>query len=95
LNSIAKDEVDLLAEFLLDGNMDVELDLIDYWQNYENMKEDYDNGNLIECYDFYNDKKGTGIYMQLPNIRGEKEDFDRSLYSGSKLEDWAAERKKS
>lgn len=62
------------------------------WQNYDELKMAYNDEsdasyNFPEWYDFHNQRRGTGIYITLPNIRGEKEDFYTNLtYMANSIE---------
>jgi hypothetical protein len=57
------------------------------WQSYESIIETYDNYEdedraeyFPEWYDFYNMRRGTAMYMKLPDIRGKKEEFYYDLW---------------
>ncbi len=75
-----------------------EMGWFDSWQDYEEIKEAYNtdnaNRNFPEWYDFYNGRKGTGVYMLLPDIRGEKEEFYLDLWRASKKKEWDENQKK-
>lgn len=80
IDPITADEVELYQEYLLQENAELENELhYSYisWQSYNELKAAYNTGNdrhnFPEWYDFYNSRKGTGVYMSLPDIRGEKE----------------------
>lgn len=68
------------------SNNNVEFDLwhTHDWQDYDEIKEAYHNSDanrdFPEWYDFYNSRRGTSAYLILPDIRGEKEEFYRSIY---------------
>jgi hypothetical protein len=54
------------------------------WQSYEEIKIAYDSPeeagiNFPMWYDFHNRRKGTELYIELPDIRGEKEQHYRQL----------------
>lgn len=80
VDPITRDEVELYQQYLAQDNAELENTLIYTfisWQSYDQLKEAYNSGNarhnFPEWYDFYNSRKGTGVYMSLPDIRGEKE----------------------
>ncbi len=97
LEPISADEIELMQQFLTQNNADTELGWFEDWQDYEEIKEAYNtdnaNRNFPEWYDFYNGRRGTGVYMLLPDIRGEKEEFYLDLWRDSKREEWAEQRR--
>ena len=98
LEPIAADEIELMQQFLAQDNANTEMGWFDSWQDYEEIKEAYNtdnaNRNFPEWYDFYNGRKGTGVYMLLPDIRGEKEEFYVDLWRASKKKEWDENQKK-
>lgn len=49
---------------------------------YDDLKdEEYGLQELPGYFEYHNLKTGNGVYMQLPNVRGEKEDFYLSIYT--------------
>jgi len=95
IEPISPDEIDLMQQFLNQQNADTELGFLESWQDYEEIKEAYNtdnsNRNFPDWYDFYNGRRGTGVYMLLPDIRGEKEEFYLDLWRATKKEEWAAQ----
>jgi len=94
IDPITKEEVELYQEYLRGDNTDIESHTIfsfTNWQSYDDLKEAFesDNGsdNFPEWYDFYNNRRGTGVYLSLPNIRGEKEEEYLDLWRGHHLEE--------
>lgn len=80
LEPITADDIELYAEYLLQLEDDPENESIESWQDYDDITESYSEGSrFIEWYEFYNMRRGTGVLMQLPNIRGEKEEFYKDL----------------
>jgi len=81
---ITPDEVDLYISYLQSNNCEDQEWGTTNWQNYDDIKDAYANDdadiNFPEWYDFYNGRKGTGVYMLYPDIRGDKEDFYTRLY---------------
>lgn len=80
IDPISEEDVDLYIAYLNQPNVDLPNNWawIDDWQDYGNIIEAYksdNNGsrNFPEWYDFYNGRRGTGIFMGLPDVRGEKE----------------------
>ena len=87
LDPVSEDDIDLYAQYLQSENsFDGDEDYMwstDEWQDYDEIKEAYEtnneNRNFPEWYDFHNGRRGAGVYMTLPNIRGEKEEHYRSI----------------
>jgi hypothetical protein len=85
LEPITEDDIALYSEYLFSSNSGEEEDHFYYesWQDYDEIVEAYktDNSNrdFPDWYDFYNNRRGTGSYMSLPNTRGEKEEFYMDL----------------
>ncbi len=84
LEPLTAGDIALYSEFLLTSGNGEEEDLFsENWQDYDEITEAYktDNNNrdFPEWYHFYNSRRGTGSYMNLPNIRGEKEEFYMDL----------------
>ena len=87
LEPVNEDDIHLYAQYLQSDNA-IDDDengrwSIDEWQDYDEIKNAYNNEdadrNFPEWYDFYNSRRGTGVYMILPDIRGEKEEFYMEL----------------
>ncbi len=97
LEPITLDEIELMQQFLCQDNADTEMGWFDGWQDYEEIKEAYNtdnsNRNFPDWYDFYNGRKGTGVYMLLPDIRGDKEEFYLDIWRASKKEEWAEQQR--
>jgi hypothetical protein len=85
LEPVTEDDIALYSEYLLSSNSGEEEHLFFYesWQEFDEIVEAYktDNSNRYfpDWYDFYNNRRGKGSYMNLPNIRGEKEEFYMDL----------------
>ncbi|MBK8659485.1 MAG: hypothetical protein IPN22_11605 [Bacteroidetes bacterium] len=80
IDPLSEDDIDLYVAYLQQDNVDLPTywGFVDDWQDYENIIEAYKsdnngNRNFPEWYDFYNGRRGTGIYMGLPDVRGDKE----------------------
>ncbi len=81
---VSTDELDLYEKYLLSDNFQViGFYLWEFWQDYDTIIEavnsDEADGSFPEWYDFYNQNKGTGVYLLFPDIRGEKEKFYADL----------------
>lgn len=94
LPPVTQQEVDLYILYLQSNNVDEITGMgSERWQDYEGIKEAYNTDdadrNFPEWYDFYNSRMGTGVYMTLPDTRGQLEDFylrlSRELSSVRKL----------
>lgn len=105
IDPIDENDIELYQAYLMQTNTDPEMDLGESWQDYSEIKEAYntnnENRNFPEWYDFYNGRKGTGAYMLLPDIRGEKEQKyeDLALQKSAeenkqRNEEWEANRDK-
>jgi hypothetical protein len=75
---IEEDEVELLKAFLLQTEEDYSGMRYSFsWQDYEEITKKDERGlpeDMPEWYEFYDLRKGTGTYLILPNLRGEKEE---------------------
>jgi hypothetical protein len=82
LEPISEDEADFYLQYL--NSADYEFRGIGNWQDYKNIRTAYEHPDagehFPEWYSFVNSRKGTGFYLLLPDIRGEKENFYTSLY---------------
>ncbi|MEI8202203.1 MAG: hypothetical protein WCH34_04275 [Bacteroidota bacterium] len=77
---VSIDELDLYEKYLRSDNYQtIGFYLWEFWQDYDKIIEaansDEADESFPEWYDFYNQNKGTGVYLLYPNIRGEKEKF--------------------
>lgn len=76
---ITEAEVDLYREYLSQGEVELKDELtFCYFQDYDGIKEAYlsegeEGSHYFAWYEFYNSRKGTAHYMNLPDIRGDKE----------------------
>lgn len=78
LPKVTASEVEILKQFLSDSSFMNQTDGWYYnWQNYDELmyKDEDDDISLPEWYEFYDNHMGTGLLLQLPNLRGEKEDY--------------------
>ena len=79
LEPISREDIDLYAQYLLHENPETGWwwGAEENWQEHDEIIEAYntdnENRNFPEWYDFYNGRRGTGVNMTLPDIRGEKE----------------------
>jgi hypothetical protein len=90
LEPVSRDDIDLYADYLV-SETGIDNDYThfswgtDEWQDYDGIKKAYnsddddDERDVPEWYEFYNERRGTGVYMTLPDIRGDKEKFYMDL----------------
>ncbi|MEI8203301.1 MAG: hypothetical protein WCH34_09835, partial [Bacteroidota bacterium] len=76
--AVTQDEVDLYIQYLQSFNYERNAYWRwEQWQDYDEIKEAYHtdnaNRNFPEWYDFYNSRKGTGVYLTFPDLKGDKE----------------------
>jgi hypothetical protein len=78
LEPITEEEVDLYIGFVLTDDFTFEQPMFSSMQDYEGFKDEYMNddegGYMPEWYSYYDMRKGTGAFLILPDVRGEKED---------------------
>lgn len=85
LEPISREDIDLYAEYLLHENPDTGCLAggDENWQEYDEIIDAYNTDNehcnFPEWYDFYNARRGTAMYMTLPDIRGQKEEAYEDL----------------
>jgi methyl coenzyme M reductase subunit D len=72
IEPITKEDVELYQQFLEQENMQLELNFLDCWQDYESYK-DGGNSYMPEWYEYYDIYRGSSSFINLPDIRGEKE----------------------
>lgn len=86
LEPITPDEVECYQQFLQSNNANLEEMPYVRWQAYTDFKEAYQTDNadepFPEWYEFHNNRTGAGVYLTLPDIRGEKEGMYLDLYYG-------------
>ena len=91
IEPINQDEVEMYLRYLLSDNYEAGHGFFFRWQNYAERKKEYNDesemASFPEWYDFYNGQTGLSIYMEFPDIRGDKEAFYYKL--------WVAERVKN
>lgn len=84
LEPVEESEVDMYIQYLHSFNYEMELGFMEHWQDHENITDAYkgddSGGNIPEWYDFHNGRTGLGIYMTLPDVRGEKEGFYMDIW---------------
>lgn len=89
---VNEQDIGLYMQYLQQNNVDLDTQwhFQEPWQDYEEIKEAYNtnngNRNFPEWYEFNNGRTGTGVLMQLPDIRGDKEKFYRDLYNANRNE---------
>ncbi|HLG33908.1 MAG TPA: hypothetical protein VI757_03425, partial [Bacteroidia bacterium] len=84
LDPVTQQEVDLYIQYLQSSNFEAEQGWFERWQDYEAIKEAYESENASrnfpDWYDFYNGRTGASVFMLLPDIRGQKEEFYMDLW---------------
>ena len=84
LEPVEMEEVELYQQYLSSNNFEFEQGWLDRWQDYNQIKLAEKTGNanrnFPDWYDFHNGRTGKGIYLTLPDIRGEKEEFYLSIW---------------
>ncbi|MBL7923703.1 MAG: hypothetical protein JNL88_05855 [Bacteroidia bacterium] len=96
LSPVSKAEMDLYVSFLRSGNASLFLSY-DNWQDYEAFKTEYEAGTIPSIdetfdehmpawYRFYDEYMGTSSLLDLPDVRGEKENRYRSIARQRQLE---------
>jgi hypothetical protein len=85
IEPINEDDIAFCQHYLYTGNLyDEDAEIDPDWQDYDSIKEGYQTDNregyYPAWYEFCDEQKGTGVYLLMPDIRGEKEAFYRGLY---------------
>lgn len=81
IDTITEEEVELYREYLTEDEVELKDEvLFCFFQDYVGIKQAYlsdgeEGSHFFAWYEFYNSRKGTAHYMDLPNVRGEKESF--------------------
>jgi hypothetical protein len=88
ISPVTRDEVDLYIEYLHASNDELS-DLNEDWQDYTEYKlndtNSEDGSSLPEWYEFHNVRSGNGALLNLPDIRGDKEEFYRKIWADHNL----------
>ncbi len=97
ISPIEEDEFDLYMQFANSDDFEPIND-VRQAQNYEDLKEAYESeneygGHYPQWYAFADSRRGTGFYISLPDIHGEKERFYISLAEGKPKEQKPVESK--
>lgn len=92
IEPVTRDDVELYIQYLGQNNVELDPDWQgDNWHDYKEIKEafatDNENQNFPEWYDFHNGRTGAGVYLSLPDIRGEKESFYEDLVRAERSEE--------
>ena len=79
IDPISKEDIDIYVNFLLSDEAAIESSELEGWEDYEELKEAYhdENSNHIfpAWYDYHYTMTGNSYLLDLPDIRGEKEEF--------------------
>ncbi|NOU46894.1 MAG: hypothetical protein HOO86_07525 [Bacteroidales bacterium] len=77
--AVTEAEIEIMKAFLRDDNFSDHTKLwYGGWQNYGDIMEIDEYGDLSalpDWYEFYDLRMGTGLLLQLPDIRGKKEEY--------------------
>ncbi len=84
LSPITDDEFELYVDYISSEEFyDFKMEFL--WMNYKDIKESYNEySNLPPWYEYYNLRKGTGSYLILPDIRGDKEEYYLNIWRNHK-----------
>lgn len=95
IDKINEEDYELYLEYLIsDGFYDYNLDYT--WMAYVDIKQSLsEEGNIPPWYEFYDNRKGTGSLLFLPDIRGEKEEYYLNLWKKTISENKRKQKKKS
>jgi hypothetical protein len=85
IDPVTESEVEMYAQYLQSENFEKHQGFMDSWQDYKSIKAAYNESgeadrNFPDWYDFHNGRTGLSVYLILPDIRGEKEDFYLDLW---------------
>lgn len=84
LAQITEDEFELYLDYIAsDDFFDFKMEYL--WMNYNDIKGRYNEyGNLPPWYEYYDLRKGTGSFLILPDVRGEKEEYYLNIWRSYK-----------
>lgn len=85
LEPVSEEDVELFKQFLQTNNTDIGNIFFNYGlQNYEVIKAAYqsenETANFPEYYEFHNGRTGNSVFMSLPDLAGEREDYLYDVY---------------
>ena len=84
LSPVSQDEYELYLDYILSDDFEMHNDYYYQWQKYDDYKAEYldskSGSTMPEWYQFYDSRRGTGVLLTLPDIRGDKENFYLNLY---------------
>lgn len=80
LSQITEDEFELYIDYVAsDDFFDFKIEYA--WMNYNDIKGRYnEHGNLPPWYEYYDLRKGTGSFLILPDVRGDKEEYYLNIW---------------
>lgn len=98
LKPITKEDIKMYQDFLLKGNLEFSYhSMSEDWQNYDDIKELYQNNNdeseMPEWYEHHYTHTGTTNLLLLPDIRGEKEEFYRNIWFNNRQKETTEKQK--
>lgn len=85
------DDIALYIQYMQQEDVAFDMESFYAWQDYHEIKEAYNNyepdENYSDWYSFAAAQRGTTALMELPDIRGEKEEYYTNLYLTKKKEE--------
>jgi len=98
ITPVTEEEVEMYMQYLRSFNFENEQGWFSFWQDYKGIKaaynDDNETRNFPDWYDFHNGRTGLSVYLLLPDIRGEKEEFYLRLWSAEIKRQHELEKKK-
>jgi hypothetical protein len=84
LSQITEDEFELYVDYIAsDDFFDFKMEYM--WMNYNDIKGRYkEHGSIPPWYEYYDLRKGTGSFLILPDIRGDKEEYYLNIWRSHK-----------
>jgi hypothetical protein len=84
IDPIEQADVDLYMQYLESSNFQMELDLLEQWQDHDEIAKSFRDEpsfcTMPQWYEFHNNLTGLGIYLSLPDIRKQKEEVYLDLW---------------
>ena len=84
IEPITQSDIDIYMQYLQSSNFENQQGWLDRWQDYKSIKAAEQTGNanrnFPDWYDFHNGRTGLGVYLLLPDVRGDKEEFYLNLW---------------
>ncbi|MCX6351727.1 MAG: hypothetical protein NTX03_07685 [Bacteroidetes bacterium] len=84
ISEINENDIEMYTQYLQSFNVEFLERFIMPWQDYDGIKISQDSETAIrpfpEWYDFHNGRTGAAMYMNLPDVKGEKERYYIKLW---------------